>query len=178
MWNKWTSSTRFHEAHRKRKGQKNSMSYHSQGQEFDVAKALALAIHHAQEVARRDKVNAVTAEDRAQRVGIFVTSMRHFMPPGDIRSKLSLTALWYDIGHPKEPCGAYLSIGSVTENQLKTWLYEAHSLPVDLADIIDEELKELESNLPQLDVHIQQARRLNSEAQGVVDRLVDIFVPE
>ena len=169
----------FSKAYLELKKQGHKMAhYYSQGREFDVAKTLALSIHHAEEVARRDKVNAITAKDRAQRVGIFVTSMRHFMPAGGIRDKLTQTSLWHDIGQPKEPCVAYLSLSPVTENILKTWLYEAYSLPVDLADIIDEELKELESSIPQLDVHVRQAKRLNDEAENVLSQLANIFVPE
>ena len=146
---------------------------------------LARAIHHAREVSGRDCTNALTIEERANRVGIFVTSLRREIPAaggwGSIRTAVATTKLWHDIGKCKEPVTGYLGgrfTGgpyAVTEDRLHHWLYAAKMVPMDMTDIIDEELRELESMIPVLQVHINQAERINVEADGVVEKLAGIF---
>jgi hypothetical protein len=164
----------------------NSDTTESADVDARMIRALTAAKHHAMEVSGRDQTNALTVENRSNRVGLFVTSLRREIPVvgywESIRKFLTQTTIWHDICQLKEPFafnvthGAYYPVAyRFSEDRIRQWVYAANIAPRELTAIIDEELRELESILPNLDSFVHQAERLNVEADGVMEQLVGIF---
>lgn len=152
-----------------------------------IVECIAKAISHASAVARREHVKAV---DRHERVALFCTSLRHEITSNsslwhrDFRKvlveALCRKAVWYDIGIADDSGVSqhyYSNRGynsmSISQAQISGWSNKALSqVPAkDFHQKLLEDIDGLNKSLVVFDGLNQQAKRLNAEADVVMDKL-------
>lgn len=146
-----------------------------------LPEALAEAVQHTWEVARREHIKA----DRIERISTFLTDLKRMLCRLDLPSyshKCLLDAfcnkrIWHDVGIlvPGAFTKNYCKIDGLTEDRLLGWLALANAATVPPENDIDSGLTELNRKLAVFDQQIDQVKRLNTQADRVMGSLVSLI---
>ena len=154
-----------------------------------VIGALSYSIIESRSVCTRE---CVKATERAERVGIFVTTLRRVLGTRMTRPTVSKwlmenlcnKGIWYDVGELSMDFMRYVQTGSspfidVGPRVIKEWVIAAH-IQARWADEnpltrAEQDLDALRSSLGSFDLHHQRADRILKEADQLAESLADVL---
>ena len=143
-----------------------------------MAKAIYEARKHAVSVSKRDHIKA----DRYERVGLFLTTLRRTLgyigtkPQGGILDR----KVWSDAGRLSVDFAKHIGISNSADT-VEGWVKRAMAMETSvegISDSINDELEEMKKDVVLFERDIQEAERINQEADVLVGGFVAVLTPD